>query len=116
MNLADVIEDGALYRDYYTFEKLDPVMVRKARELEVARMIEFKVMIDVEEKSATDGKVVSCSWIDHLKRPDLVRSRLVAQEVVKGKKREDVFAGTPPLAALRLLLWRAGLACPHCCD
>ena len=33
-------------------------MVRKARELEVGRMIEFKVMIDVEEKSATDGKVV----------------------------------------------------------
>ena len=64
-------------------------------------------MIDVEEKSAIDGKVVSCNWIDHLKRPDLVRSRLVAQEVVKGKKREDVFAGTPPLAAFRLLLQRA---------
>lgn len=39
-----------------------------------------------------------------MKNPNLVRCRLVAQEFAGSEKREDFYAGTPPMAATRYLL------------
>ena len=48
-------------------------------------------------------KVIGSRWV-YAKKPDLVRCRLVAQEFAGSEKREDLYAGTPPMAATRYLL------------
>ena len=50
-----------------------------------------------------EGKVVGTRWV-FVKKGDKVRCRLVAQEFAGSDKREDLYAGTPPLAATRYLL------------
>ena len=56
-----------------------------------------------------DAPPIGVRWIDHNKgdaqRPN-VRCRLVAQDF-KTEKNDDLFAGTPPLEALKLVLSRA---------
>ena len=42
-------------------------------------------------------------WV-YVKKPNQVRCRLVAQEFAGSEKREDLYAGTPPMAATRYLL------------
>ena len=46
-------------------------------------------------------------WVDtnkgDAKSPNY-RSRLVAQEFARGEHRDDLFAGTPPLSAARLMI------------
>ncbi|CAK0831695.1 unnamed protein product [Prorocentrum cordatum] len=100
-------QHGKIYLDMYTGEALDPELVQKGRETKVKRMLEFGVFEEIDESEAVGKKIVNSDWKDSLKRDGLVRSRLVAQEVVKGDKREDVFAGAPPLSAMRYLLSRA---------
>ena len=51
---------------------------------------------------AGKGKRIRSMWLDEWKG-DEVRSRLVAKEV-KLDKREDLFAATPPIEALKLLI------------
>ena len=50
-----------------------------------------------------DGKIVGTRWV-FVKKGEKVRCRLVAQEFAGKDKREDLYAGTPPLAATRYLL------------
>ena len=50
-----------------------------------------------------EGKVVGTRWV-FVKKGDKVRCRLVAQEFAGNDEREDLYAGTPPLAATRYLL------------
>ena len=50
-------------------------------------------------------KFVKTRWVQTAKG-DEVRCMFVAQEFAKGDPREDLFAGTPPLFAARLLLSR----------
>ncbi len=50
-----------------------------------------------------DGKIVGTRWV-FVKKGDKVRRRLVAQELAGNDKREDLYAGTPPLSATRYLL------------
>ena len=57
-------------------------------------------------------KVRNSSWLDSQKKVGLVRSRLVVNQVQGACKREDVFAATPPLAAMRFILSRAA-SCGH---
>ena len=51
--------------------------------------------------------VIGTRWVDVDKNPGgppQVRPRLVAKEFAHGAAREDLFAGTPPLMTLKLLL------------
>ncbi len=52
------------------------------------------------------GKFVKTRWVQ-TEKGDEVRCRLVAQEFAHGDPRDDLFAGTPPLFAARLLVSRA---------
>ena len=44
------------------------------------------------------------AWLDALKRPVLVRSRLVVKQVRRASKQKDVCTGTPPLEAMSIVL------------
>ena len=57
------------------------------------------------------GKFVKTRWVQTVKGDD-VRCRLVAQEFAHGDPREDLFAGTPPLFAARLLVSRTATRRP----
>ena len=50
-----------------------------------------------------DGKIVGTRLV-FVRKGDKVRCRLVAQELAGSDKREDVYAGTPPLSSTRYLL------------
>ena len=101
-----VVDNSSVY-DMYTGLKLDEEQVRAGRETEVKRMLEFEVYEEVNEQQAHGKRIWNSAWLDSQKRPGLVRSRLVVNQVRGASKREDVFAATPPLAAMRFILSRA---------
>ena len=70
-------------------------------------MLEFEVYELVNEQQARGKRLWNSAWLDSQKRPGLVRSRLVVNQVRGASKREDVFAATRPLAAMRFILSRA---------
>ena len=53
-----------------------------------------------EAISKGDGKIVGTRW-EYVDKGGQVRCRLVAQEFAGSEKREDLYPGTPPLAATR---------------
>jgi len=86
---------------------LDPKLVREARRVEMEYFQKMKVYSKVPRRSLPRGaKVIKVKWIDINKgdeeRPDM-RSRLVAMEFRDGD-RPELFAGTPPSEALRMLI------------
>ena len=81
--------------------------MRAGRETEVKRMLEFEVYEEVNEQQARGKRIWNSAWLDSQKRPGLVRSRLVVNQVRGASKRADVFAATHPLAAMRFILYRA---------
>ena len=86
--------------------ELDPKVVQEARRLEVEYVRSRNVYTKGRRKDVpSGGKVVKTKWVD-INKGDLqemnVRSRLVAMEFKDGDD-PDLFAGTPPLEALRLL-------------
>ena len=89
-------------------EELDPAEVRKARALEMEYIEKRGVWRKVPRALATRNgwKVIPTRWID-INKGDLAqpnyRSRLVAKEFNTGAQ-EGLFAATPPLEALRLLV------------
>jgi len=94
------------YIDDNTGEVLDKKLVGKARAEELKGFEKMKVYKYVERSVAMqdkNGKLVKVRWVDVMKT-DGVRSRLVAQEFASGEVREDLFAGTPPLAATRYIV------------
>ena len=94
------------YIDDTTGEVLDMNMVRKARQEEMVTFEEMGVYIYVRRETAmkdSGGKIIGVRWVD-VKKGAGVRSRLVAQEFNTGEVRDDLFAGTPPLAAMRYLI------------
>ena len=89
--------------------ELDPKMVRKAREEEIqyVRKMELYEKVPISLCYETNGEApISVRWIDINKgdqsNPNY-RSRLVAREI-NTHKRDDLFAATPPLEALKLIL------------
>ena len=100
------VDNSSVY-DIYTGLKMDEEQVRAGRETEVKRMLEFEVYEEVNEQQAHGKRIWNSAWLDSQKRPGLVRSRLVVNQVRGASKREDVFAATPPLAAMRFILSRA---------
>ena len=88
---------------------LEPKAVRAARmeEVEYIHKVNLYTKVPVTECRAKTGKSpISVRWIDMNKgdteKPDY-RSRMVAREI-NIHKREDLFAATPPLEALKLIL------------
>ena len=84
--------------------ELDASAVRKARaeEVEYVRKLELYTKVPLEECYAKSGRgPIIVRWIDINKgdhsNPNC-RSRLVAREI-DASKRDDLFAGTPPLAS-----------------
>ena len=95
--------DNSSVYDIHTGLKLDEEQVRAGRETEVKRMLEFEVYEEVNEQQAHGKRIWNSAWLDSQKRPGPVRSRLVVNQVRGASKREDVFAATPPLAAMRFI-------------
>lgn len=54
-------------------------------------------------RTKVQEKIIGTRWV-YAKKPSLVRCRLVAQEFAGSEKREDFYAGTPPMVATRYLL------------
>ena len=89
-------------------EKLDPILVKKARAEEMAEVRKHGLYEKrtIEECMRITGKrPIGVRWVD-INKGDTVnpeyRSRLVAKEI-KINKREDLFAATPPLETKKLL-------------
>ena len=94
--------------------ELDKTMVKKAREEEMRYIKEKKVYdkISREEANKMGAKVIKVRWIDINKGDEKTpkyRSRLVAKEFREKNQEGDdnLFAGAPPLEALKCLLSEA---------
>ena len=95
--------------DEITGKELDKEKVFKGRVKELAKFAERRVYVHHPRDQAMldeGGKFVRTRWVQTVKG-DEVRCRLVAQEFAHGDPREDLFAGTPPLFAARLLVSQA---------
>ena len=77
--------------------------MRAGRETDVKRMLDFEAYEEVNEQQALGKRIWNSAWLDSQKRPWLVKSRLVVNQVRGASKREDVLATTPPLAAMRFI-------------
>ena len=91
---------------------LDTALVKEARALEVeyiTRMKVYDVVSRAEFKRNRRGKLIKGRWIDVNKgdslKPD-IRSRYVGKEFATGVD-ASLYAGTPPLKALKLIIGEA---------
>eukprot|EP00971_Amphidinium_carterae_P318064 6322680-Amphidinium_carterae.1 len=84
---------------------LDPDKVKAGKALELEKM-KVHDMLDLvtaaDAKKDPEAKIIGSRWVVDNKM-DLVRARLVAQEVAKDK-RNDTYAGTPGLKAIKTIL------------
>jgi len=108
MNVDGLHEEGVQgweFIDDTTGKVLNKKLVSKARILEMKTFREMKVYEYAERREVerSGGKLVGVRWVDVMKGDD-VRSRLVAQEYAGKNDREDLFAGTPPLAATKMVI------------
>jgi hypothetical protein len=99
-----------VYYDETTWEQLDPVLVDKGEKEEMTRFRNRQVYSYVDRAEAMndrEGKFVKVKWVrinkGSRKVPN-VRCRLVAQELGYGVKDDELYAGTPSLSTLKLLL------------
>jgi hypothetical protein len=115
------LENGLTAWDDVHGDELDMKLVRKGRKEEIDYM-EFRGIWEVcDEDEAwreTGHGPVSTKWVDTnkgTKEEPLVRCRLVARDFrKKGEKdREDLFAATPPLETIRILLSKAATRRPN---
>ena len=81
-----VMDNSSVY-DIYTGLTLDEEQVRPGRETEVKRMLEFEVYEEVNEEQARGKRIWNSAWLDSQKRPGLVRSRLVVNQVKQARRR-----------------------------
>ena len=105
-DLHEEHDRGWRHIDDTTGETLDPKRVAKAREEEIDMFKEMKVYVYVTREQAPsdpEGKLHGARWVDVMKSSG-VRSRLVAQESASSGEGDDLFAGTPPLAATKYVL------------
>ena len=107
---VNIMDDWAM--DDLTGRELNREAVNRAREEEIQFMQKIGVYVEVPTEecvSNTGAGPLSVRWIDTDKgkgMEELIRSRLVARDFkAKGcGDRPDLFAATPPLEALRMLL------------
>ena len=101
----DLYRGIEFYDDVNEGQKLEWSLVVKARRLEIEYFRKMGVYTKIS-KYETNGKVITTRWIDtnkgDEKLPDY-RSRLVGREI-KTDNRLDLFAATPPLETLKILV------------
>ena len=88
-------------RDSTSGELLDPDKVHEGCEEGLGFMSQMGVWDRVTHENALsgpEGNILGTRWV-FVKKGDKVRCRLVAQEFAGNDKREDLYAGTPPLFA-----------------
>lgn len=91
--------------------ELDPEKVAEARREEVAYMKTRGLWNVIPRPEGVTP--VSVRWVDVLKTEGITRSRLVARDFRGGDRhRDDLFAATPPLEAIRVLISRAATETP----
>ena len=98
------------YHDEVTWESLPPDLVAAGEQQELARFksmgVHSYVLREDAEKDA-DGVHVKTKWVRVHKgtaEHPQVKCRLVAQELALGERLDELFAGTPSMSAVRLLL------------
>ena len=111
--LADVEEEqeqDVICFDDITGKELPWHAVRKARESELKYLRDLGVYEQVDEKEAFKKygvTPVDTKWVDTVKafegEPMQIRSRMRAREF-KSDDRPDLYAGTPPLEALKAII------------
>ena len=95
--------------DSVTGEILEPEAVKKGREYEMGVFHDRRVYhyVTAEKASADEeGIIIATRWVNS-RKGDGVRCRFVGKEFADGDPRDDLFAGTPPLMAAKLLVSRA---------
>jgi hypothetical protein len=109
MDIDAFEDDGEEFLDAITWEKLDSRLVRIARKEEIEYYRQMNVYSKVNRSVGVEktGKApIKVMWVDHNKgtkdKPE-IRSRLVAKEI-KTSYKPELFAATPPLEALKLLI------------
>ena len=103
-------EQDVVYFDDVIGKELPWSAVRKARELELKYLRDLGVYEQVDEKEAVEKYGVTpidTKWIDTDKafegEPMQIRSRICAREI-KSDDRPDLYVGTPPLEALKVIM------------
>ena len=98
------------YHDEITWESLPPELVAAGEQQELDRFkstgVYSYVLREDAEKDA-DGVHVKTKWVRVNKgtaKPPQVNCRLVAQEAPLGERLDELFAGTPSMSGVRLLL------------
>ena len=104
------MKDGEIWaKDDVSGVQLDPKKVQEARALEMECFRKMVVYNKVDRSHARGRKLIRTKWID-INKGDAVnpnyRSRLVAMEFNEYVD-PSLFASTPPIEALRLILARA---------
>ena len=101
--------------DDVTGAALDPKLVKAGRKLEMEYFKKRGVYTRVprSHQKNTGGKIITVRWVDTNKgdeeNPE-IRCRLVGQEYAR-KKDDSLYAATPPLEALRVVLsWAATIS------
>ena len=106
------------YYDENTWEELDPVKVMEGEQAEMNR---FKVMGVYDYASRQEalqdieGKFVKVKWVrtnKGTKHQQVVKCRLVAQELGYGQRMDELFSGTPALMMVRVALVHAAKGGP----
>ena len=109
----DVLQQALMGREDEEARKVEQ-RVGIGEETEMKRMWELAVCEEVSEELAYGKRIWNSTWLDS-RRPGLVRSRLGENPVRGACKRENVFAGTPTLAArsciIRLEVMDGALMC-----
>ena len=103
-------EEYVICFDDITGKELPWHAVREARELELKDLPDFGVYEKVDEKEAVAKYGISpvdTKWVDTDKafegEPMQIRSRMCTREF-KSDDRPDLYAGTPPLEALKAMI------------
>ena len=102
----DYVRSQGETQDSVSGEVLDPKKVKEGCDEELGFMKKMVVWDRVLRSDAAcdkEGKIVGTRWV-FVNKGDKVRCRLVAQEFAGKDKRDDLYAGTPPLSATRYLL------------
>ena len=94
------------YYDENTWEPVNSKDVQKGEREEYERFCKMRVYEYATRTQAEqdyEGKFVKVRWV-RVKKGTGVRCRLVAQELRYGQRLDELFAGTPSLAAVRMAL------------
>ena len=107
---ADGIDKMLSYVDSRTGEQLQDELVSRARRDEMKIFSEMQVYRYASEREFQEtpgAKVIGTTWVDTNKGSTVApcyKSRLCGQEFAKGDPMDDLFAATPPLQGVKLMI------------